>query len=99
MNAQVFSIHEDFEADRVNPGVMHQDVQDKRDAIRNRLAKINGTHMRNADERKALLAKLESLDASDKAIELERSELITMDRGLATYATELDCLITERAGH
>ena|SRR5690554_4875211 len=94
----VFSIREEVEADRVNPGFLHQDIQDKRDAIRNRLASINAVHMRNVDERAELLKRLETLDASDNAIETERAELITMDRGLATYATELDCLMTERAG-
>src|SRR5690554_3958387 len=86
------------EADRVNPGIVHQDVLDRRDAIRSRLTTINATHMRNADERAVLLKRLDALNASDALIEAERAELVAMDRGLAAFATELDCLISERAG-
>lgn len=86
------------EADRVNPGVLHQDVQDKRDAVSKRLAFVNAKRMHNADRRQAIIAELAALDASDKALDSEREELIAIDDALSEETRKLECILVRRSG-
>lgn len=103
--AKIHSIRVEHDSARVNPGVLHQDVQDKRESVSGRLTYVNGLRLRNSDERKqahAIIAKqqerLEALDLSDKALDSEREELIAIDDALSEEGRKLERIIVRRAG-
>lgn len=96
--AKIHSIHVDRDSARVNPGVLHQDVQEKRESVSGRMTYVNGLRLRNADRRKAIMAELAALDLSDKALDSEREELIAIDDALSEEARKLERIIVRRAG-